>query len=80
MFLPLTGNMIDVPDPETAAAAPAATPDVKMVPVPVLAICRPPRFPAMAIVPALQHRVKQRVASVPTQFTTFEVEKPEVSS
>ncbi len=43
----------DLPEPETAAAAPDATPDVKMVPVPVLATCRPPRVPAMAIVPAL---------------------------
>jgi len=43
----------DLPEPETAAAAPDATPDVKMVPLPVLATCRPPRLPAMAIVPAL---------------------------
>ncbi len=51
--LPLTGMSTDLPEPETAADAPDATPDVKMVPLPVLATCRPPRLPAMAIVPAL---------------------------
>lgn len=43
-----------LPDPDTAAAAADARPDVKTVPVPVFAICRPPRSPAMARVPALQ--------------------------
>ena len=43
----------DLPEPETAADAPDATPDVKMVPVPVLATCKSLRLPAIAIEPAL---------------------------
>ncbi len=69
--LPLTGMSTDLPEPETAAAAPDATPDVKMVPLPVLATRRPPRLPAMAIVPALDgskedcecNKMQSRVAS-----------------
>lgn len=43
-----------LPEPDTEAAAPEATPDVYTVPVPVLAIFSPPKSPATARVPALQ--------------------------
>ena len=51
--IPPVGNTMVLPEPDTAAAAPAATPEVKMVPVPVLANVKAPRLPATAMVPAL---------------------------